>query len=151
MLTTYHSNSNICCKLLSTLNASLCLLQEQGLLERVRKREFELSVCICWLSCMQLSLLHSPAPDLKWSGELITSQEFGELPRLGKSVTESQSDMCCLSHESHFQLGTDLKFLPSEWCFRCLWAVTKTEGSQEEGTFQHPAQDPQSHKRRWGV
>lgn len=54
----------------------------------------------------------SPESDPKLLGQLITSQEFGELPGLGESVTESQSS-AAPSHESHFQLGTDCKFLPS--------------------------------------
>lgn len=99
---------------------------------------------ICWASCMQLF----PAPGLTWSGQSITSQEFGELPRQGKLVTESQSGAACHMKVTS-SLGADLKFLPSEWCFRCLWAVTKTRrGSQEAGTFRHPAQDPQSHTQR---
>lgn len=47
-----------------------------------------------------------PTPDLKWSGELITSQEFGKLPRQGKLVTESQSGAAC-----HMKVTSSLELI----------------------------------------
>lgn len=94
----------------------------------------------------------SPDSDLKSFGHLIMSQEFGKLPELGEFVTESQSRVAP-SHESRFQLGTDCKFLPSQWCFGCLGAglsVGSHQSSRREsrgaGAFQHPAREPQSQK-----
>lgn len=67
-----------------------------------RNMNWEPRFGICWASCMQLS----PAPGLTWSGQSITSQEFGELPRQGKLVTESQSGAAC-----HMKVTSSLELI----------------------------------------
>lgn len=104
------------------------------------------------LTRFQIQCSHEP--DLKSFGQWITSQKFGERPGPGELVTESQSG-AAPSHESHFQLGTDCEFLPSEWCFRWLGAglsvSSHQRGRRKSGraeALQHPARDPQPHKTR---
>lgn len=153
MFTTYNDSSVIefqlwflpYSKLSFNFESFFVFLIRQDLPKKSREKyKFE-----AWILHM-LGVLHQ-IPDTAfywlWPKEVWS---IDHIPRIWRAawagkISYRVTEWCSQSHESHFQLGTDCKFLPSEWCFRWLWAVTKaTRRSQESGSPQHHAWDPQS-------
>ena len=92
-------------------------------------------------------------PEVVWSLDRV--QEFGELPRLGELVAVSQS-RADPSRESHFQLGTDRKYLPPKGCFRWLGAglvVGRSQSSRRKSRgarlLWHPRPETNHPRKPW--